>query len=275
MKVAGFALALSAVALAVAIIAPTQKSPPPQRAPARTDRVAVLEAQVAELTRQIAALKAERPKQLARDTSGSPVGLPRTDVDDEGSPPDVAKDDPALTEIVDDAVDRKTKQVLDELRIKANKKPAMDVFASTLELTPEQRADAERVIVDGQRQVYSILDTPTVDGTNLMDDLVEIVAKGIAQPGKDHGFGPWIGRILTEGFPGSDETYGARIESVKTAMRATFKRDWSEAQYREFEEWGVDPTEIQKVEGSPNEELERRVIERATRLGAKIPADDE
>jgi len=271
MRIAGVALVLSAVALAVAIIAPTRESPPPERAPMRTDRVAVLEAHVAELRLEVQSMKAEKAQRIGRDTSEPPAETRPTDVDDGGSPLAVARDDPALAEIVDDAVDRKTKQVLDELRIKADKKPAMDVFASMLELTHEQRAAAERVIVDGQRQVYTILDTPTVDGTNLLDDLIEVVAKGFAQPGKDHGFGRWIGRVLSEKIPRTDETYGARIESVKSAMRATFNRDWSEAQYKEFEEWGVDPTEIKKVPDSPSAELEKRVIERARTLGAEIP----
>ncbi len=254
------------------MIRPTQESPRPQRAPARTDRLAAAEAEIAELKREVASLKAGRPQPTARDISESLGRIPRAD--DGEIRPDVVQDDPALTEIVEDAVDRKTKQVLDELRIKANKKPAMDVFASALELTPEQRADTERVIVDGQRQVHAILDTPTADGANLMDELIEIVAKGFAQPGKDHGFGRWIGRVLSEEFPGTDETYGARIESVKNAMRATFKRSWTAAQYKEFEEWGVDPTEVKDVPGSPNKELERRVIERARRLGAEIPEQD-
>ncbi|MHC4136874.1 MAG: hypothetical protein ACYS0K_18100 [Planctomycetota bacterium] len=273
MRVAGVALALSVVALAVAVIAPTQESPPPQRAPMRTDHVAALETQVAELKREVESLKAEKAQRIGigRDTSRPLAETRPTDVDDGGSPPAAAKDDPALTEIIDDAVDRKTKQVLDELRIKADKKPAMKAFASALELTQEQRAAAERVVVDGQRQVHAILDTPTDDGTNLMDELVEVVARGFAQPGKDQGFGRWIARVLSEKIPGTDETYAVRIESVKTAMRATFKRDWSEAQYQEFEEWGVDPTEIQKVPGSPNELLEKRVVERARRLGAEIP----
>ncbi len=247
----------------------------------RTDRVAALEAQVAQLTREVESLKAEKPKWTGRDTSGSLSGTRRTDVDHVGSPPDVAEDHQALTEIIDDAVDRKTKRVLDELRIKAHKKPAMAVFASMLELTQEQRAAAERVIVEGQRQVHEILEMPTADGTNLMDDLVEIVARGIArgqgwqpEPGKDNGWGRFFARVVSEKIPGTDETYGARIESVKIAMRATFKRDWSEAQYREFEEWGVDPTEIEKVPGSPNEALGKRVVERAASLSAESPDDE-
>ncbi|MHC4548739.1 MAG: hypothetical protein ACYTEZ_08160 [Planctomycetota bacterium] len=273
MKSGVVALALSALALGAAVFSLTRESPPPGRAAPRTDRVAAVEAQVAELTRELESLKAQKSRPIRRDPSGGPSGTPHPDAGDFGSPSDVAEDDPALAAIVDDAVDRKTKRVLDELRIKANKKPAMDVFASMLELTDEQRAATERVVVDGQRQVHAILDTPTADGTNLMNGLVEIVARRIAEPGRDHGFGRWFARIASEKIPGMDETYGARIESVKNAMRATFKRYWSAAQYREFEEWGVDPTEIEKVPGSPNAELWMRIAERARTLGADIPDD--
>jgi len=179
--------------------------------------------------------------------------------------------DGALAAIVDDAVDRKTKQVMDELRIKANKKPDFKVFAKMLDLTVEQRAAAERVIIEGQRQTHEILNTPTDDGTNLMDQLVEIFARGIAEPGKDHGFGRWIGRIMGEKVPGTDITYATRIESVKKSMRTTFKRDWSEAQYREFSEWKVDPTEIENVPGSPNEALGERILDRVRTLGVDVP----
>ena len=273
MKSGVVALALSALALAAAVFSLTRESPPPARVSTQSSRVAVLERKVAELTRELGSLEVERPEPIARDAPGSPAGTPRTEVDDVGSPSVIAENDEALAAIVENAVDRKTKRVLDELRIKANKKPAMDVFATMLDLTPEQRAAAERVVVDGQRKVHAILDTPMADGTNLMDGLVEVVARGFAEPGKTPGWGPLFARIASEKIPGTDETYAARIESVKNDMRTTFKRDWSAAQYREFEEWGVDPTEIEKVPDSPNAELMRRIVERARTLGADIPDD--
>jgi hypothetical protein len=92
-----------------------------------------------------------------------------------------------LEAIVDDAVQRRTERALDELRVKANKKPAMDVFASTLELSEEQRVATERAVVEGQREVHAILDTPTSDGTNLMDQLVDVAARAIAAPTEDPG----------------------------------------------------------------------------------------
>ncbi len=265
MRVAGVALALSALALGVAVLALTRRPPEPPRAPARMDRVEALESQVAELRREVEILRIAPQERAGPGTVVLPL------VPDGPAP--AAERGEGLKAIVDDAVERKTERVLDEMRAKQDRKPAMDLFASTLELTEEQRALTERVVVEGQKEVHAILATPTYDGTNLMDQLVELAAKGIAEPGKDHGWGLWLARVLSEKVPGTDETYGARIETVKSRMRATFKREWSEAQYKEFETWGVDPTEIEKVPGSPNEALFKRVTERARALGADLPAD--
>jgi len=273
MRTGVVALALSALALGTAVVALTREGPQSQRVPLGLDRVAALEARVAELARDVEVLKAGRPGPARGDISDLPFVEQPADAGETAVRPDLAHGEEELKAIVDDAVERKTELVLDELRIKANKKPAIEVFASVLELTEEQRAVTERVIVDGQRQIHRILETPTYDGTQLMDQLVEIAARGIAQPGKDHGFGRWLGRVLTEQMPGTNETYGARIESVKNTMRAAFKREWSETQYREFEAWGVDPSEVEKVPGSPNEAVYKRIVERARALGADVPGD--
>lgn len=271
-RVAGVALALSAVALGVAVVALRREPPEPRRAQARTDRDDALESQVAELRREVEALKADRPERPGSGVAAPPL-VPRGAEEGEAAGHADTAGGEELKAIVDDAVQRKTERVLDELRVKTNKKPAMDAFASALKLSEGQRAATERVVVEGQQQVYAILGTPTYDGTNLVDQLVEIAAKGIAEPGKDHGWGLWLARVLSEKIPGTDETYGTRIESVKNGMRATFKREWSEAQYREFEAWGVDPTEIEGVPGSPNEALLKRVTDRARVLGAALPKD--
>jgi len=274
MRIGSVALALSGLALGLAVFALTREAPQAARASMRTDRVAALEAQIAQLRRDVAALREGRPEQATEDLPGLP-SMPRpVGTADSGRSREFADDDGELKAIVDDAVERKAEQVLDELRVKENKKPAIDVFAAALELSREQRAVTERVVVEGQRQIHRILEVPTSSGSNLMDDLVEIAARGIAEPGKDHGFGRWLGRVLTEKIPGTDQTYATRIEAVKTDMRAVFRREWSEAQYREFETWGVDPSEVQNVPGSPNEELAERIAERARELGAVIPEQD-
>jgi hypothetical protein len=274
MRVAGIALLLSAIALGLSVISLKREPPAPDRAPARNDRVADLEADVEALTREVEMLKVER----AARTQGSVPGLPDLPQgEDQGAKPLANANAPEgtgnLEALVDQAVEKKTEKVLDAMRVKANKKPPIDVFAAQLNLTDEQRAQTERIVVAGQQQLHAILSTPTYDGTNLLDQLVEIAAHGMAEPGKDAGFGLWLGRVLTEKIPGTDETYGTRIETVKKRMRAAFQKEWSDAQFKEFESWGVDPTEIEKVPGSPNEGLVKRITERARALGANLPKD--
>ena len=176
----------------------------------------------------------------------------------------------ALQALVDQAVEKKATQ-LQQMR---NKKPPIDAFAKTLELTDEQRRSVEREVRRGQREIAEILETPTDDGTVLMDDLVETLALGIA---KSAEAGPrwakFIGRVMAEKVPGTDETYGARIEAVKGTVRAAFKRDWSAKQYAAFEAWQMDPTEIQGIEGSAYKRVEARVMARAKQLGAELPDD--
>ena len=267
MKTGAVSLVLSAIALGVAGFTLTESPSESRRAPARTDRVAALERQVSDLAREVEFLKADRPDPIPRDSRDD---TPRREDDAPGL--EVLGND-TLTAIVDDAVERKAKQFAEEMAIKADKKPEIRVFSKMLELTPEQRAITERTVREGQLQVHEILNVPTQNGVNLMDELVEIVAKGYAQPGKDHGWGRWIQRVLSETIPGTDQTYGASIESIKRDMRTKFKREWSEAQYREFEAWKVDPTEIKDVPDSPNIALAERIKERARALGAVIPND--
>ncbi len=283
MKTGGIALVFSALALGLATYGVMRERPRRERAPVRErgtapdPRVTALQLQVVELMRKLDVLAqpgstGRRGSAGVNPADGMNPDEEQTDGDDPDGLSGTAGDNKALAAIVDDAVDRKTKRVLEELRVKANKKPGMKVFASALELTNEQREAAERVVVDGQRKLHAVLAIPTAGGSSLMDELVEIMARGIAQPGKDHGFGRWFARVASEKVPGTNQTYVAQIESIKTSMRTTFKRDWSKAQFKEFEEWGVDPTEIQNVPNSPNTELFRRITDRAKALG---PAPDD
>ncbi len=174
-----------------------------------------------------------------------------------------------LQELVAEAVEKKAAEYH---VMQTTKKPPIDLFAETLELTDDQRYVAEREIVGAQREIKGILEIPAADGTNFVDELVEVFAQGIAHPGENPGRGMlFFGRLLTEQVPGSNETYAVRIESVKERLRSTFRREWTDKQYATFEAWKMDPTEVEDIEGSPWKEVETLVIERAKALGADIP----
>ena len=70
----------------------------------------------------------------------------------------------------------------------------------------------------------------------------------------------------TETIPGTDVTYGARIESAKNEVREAFRSELTEEQYAEFEDWRMDPTEIQEIEDSPWADFEDRIAERVEDL---------
>ncbi len=153
-----------------------------------------------------------------------------------------------------------------------DKKPSIDVFAKTLDLTDVQRQDVEREVLRAQHDIAGILQVPMADGTQALEELVEVMADSLARPGKDPGRATRLfGRLMAENVPGSNETYAARVEAVKAELRASFRRNWTAKQYATFEAWQMDPTEVKGIENSPWKGLEARVIERARALGAKLP----
>ena len=262
-----FALLVAVVAIVVAVINKTPEAAAPSNTDARFD---ALEAQVARLSQAVMEMREERdtPPPLA---SGSRPGEADT-----LSPTAIGKEADANAEdrlkaMVSEAVDLKTKEVVEELENKDDKNPSLDVFAATLELTDEQRRAAEQEVIRGQREVFDILDIPTEGGANLMDELVEVVARSVAWPEKDPGWGKWLVRVITEKIPGTDETYATRIDAVKATVLDSFKRTFNEEQYAEFQKWGVDPIEIQDIPDSPGEDLESRYMDRARQLTAEFP----
>lgn len=177
----------------------------------------------------------------------------------------------ALRELVDQAVEKKAAQ----MRAMAVKKPTLDSFAEVLELDEEQREEVARDVVASQQEIRTILEIPAEDGTVFLDELVDILAGGIAKPGSGKERGAALfGRLMSEKVPGTDETYAMQAEAVKARLRASFQRAFNSRQYATFETWRMDPTEIKDIPGSPWKDLEGRVVERARALGAKLPGDD-
>ena len=277
-QVGFLALGVDVVALGVAAYGVSTRSSSP---PDLEQRLQGLEGELARL-----AARSARPPAVAPTLRGSDgpwaastpgdVRSPRPTSSAEASPLAAsagagAAPTEAIEALVDKAVEEKTREVVDALRLKENKKPPLTLFASTLELTPEQVADLQDQVRQGQFDLHAVLEIPMADGSVLMDELAEVVATGMARPGDGGGWPRFVGRVMSEKIPGSDDTYAVRIEAIKTRLRETFRRDWSAEQYAEFEAWGVDPTEIQGIPGSPNEALLERIRERARALGAKVP----
>jgi len=208
--------------------------------------------------------KAEGPAARIEATDGADAARAPTLTDVEGIP-----SPEQIQTLVDAAVEKKATQ----FRRMQDKKPSIDVFAETLALERGQREVVEEEVLRGQLEIQSILETLADDGTNFMDEVVEVMADGIAHPGENPG--QWqklFGRLMAEEFPGTDETYATRIEAVKKGVGQAFRRTLSDEQIATFEAWQMDPTEIQEIPSSPWKDVEARVIERARAMGAELPA---
>jgi hypothetical protein len=230
-------------------------------------RLGELERRVERMAEELEALRARGP-----GTEGPSVGA--TGIAGIG-PSSGGEDADRLKALVDDAVEKKARSVTEKLRKRQNRKPPIEDFVEVLDLTPEQRASIESEVIRGQREAYAILETPTSDGRNLFDELVELSAASIARPGKDPGWGAWFVRVMSEKVPGTDETYATQVENVKKAMRSEFRRVFTKEQSAEYDSWQVDPLEIRDVRGAPMEQLEKRIVERTREMGADLPEDEE
>ena len=247
------------------------------------ERIAALEERVERLQRQGEDRRADAAPSL---TSG--ISIPtRTQAPAEGSAVDVvaeggetggptsAQEGPITEAAVQTLVDKAVQKKAAQMRTMRNKKPSLDAFAKVLELTEAQRAAAERQIAQSQHDIRSILETPADDGTVFLDEVVETMALGMAKPGQARAaWGKLIGRLTSEKVPGTDETYAVRAEAVKSRLRESFQRDWSKQQYATFEEWKMDPTEVQGVENSAWSDLQEVIVARARELGAETPGDE-
>jgi hypothetical protein len=286
--VTGFALLLSVVALGAAGYLVLEDRPGTGDLEGRLD---ALEARLIDIERAVAEagrtrtegprLATTEPREGDADAAGAPgsaavdapagagVSRPARGVG-ENPAAGVARPAGDIQELVDAAVEKKAAQI----QVMRNKKPHIDVFAKMLELTDVQRLAAEEDIVRSQQQIKEVLEIPTDDGSVFLDEVVEVLARGVAEPQQAQGrLMKLFGRLMAEKVPGSDQTYAVRIEGIKDSLRQTFQRNWTEKQYATFETWQMDPTEVKDVPGSPWKDVERQVIDRAKALGAEIPEE--
>ena len=254
--------------------APVDLSPIVDRLQALEDRLDVIELRLAERPPLAASSSMEQSlvKKVSPSLGSQAEGLDQEDVElahqlDTMEPSsDVAVLDTLKEEMqerVDAAVDKKAT----EFMIKMNKKPEFDDFAQVLELTDHQRWAIEKEVIAGQEAKREILETPMLDGTNFVEEIVEAWAQSSVNPGREGGRAKAIyGRLWSETFPGSTETYAERMDAAEDSVRDAFRRELNDDQYAEFEDWGLDPTEVQGIAESPWRDIKDRVGERAQEL---------
>ncbi len=228
-------------------------------------RLEAVEEDVARVDRVVTA-KEKEPDVPGLEGRPSLPSMPSPDPEGESEAEAAAR----IAALVDVAVEKRT-ALYEAMK---NKKPSLDAFAKALELTAEQRAATEAEVLRGQREIKALLETVSDEGTNFKEELVEVLATGMAKPGQGGArWGKLFSKLVTEMVPGTDQTYAEAANAVKQSVREGFRRHMDERQYARFEAWQMDPTEVQGIPGSPWEELQPLIVERARELGADIPDD--
>jgi len=254
--------------------------------PDRTDQIEALEHRIEALEDRIAELTSgpAAADPAAHPTERQEDPVERTLADAAAQPPPetiaplvmarlqhveraVAETDRTLSTTIEERVEEAVDEKISKLELKQNLKPPLADFAEVLELDESQQGAVEDVIWLGQDSVRAILETPTADGSVLVDGLVEALAYGkVGHPEAGRIFMEWVGQVMNTQIPGSDDTYGWRIEAAKKDVREALRRELTEEQYAEFERWNVDPTEVQEIQDSPWTDIGERIEQRALEL---------
>lgn len=278
----GAAFVLSGGLVIHALLSPAPEVPEVSPPAARSSELSALQAKVDALQARVATLEAEAlkpPSAPSAPTSQAPAprgaeaasaGGPSAAATNSGAPTPPARrasgqEAQAVLAKVDERIEVAVDQKLEEIKLKWNKKPALETVAKLLELDERQARVVEEKVREGQKEIRAILDQPTTSGANLLDELVNAMAHG-QRPEAGALWGRWFGRLQSEQVPGTNLSYAARLEEAKASVRKGFREVMSPEQYQEFEEWAFDPTEVQGISESPWEDFGERVAARSAEL---------
>ncbi|MHC4821178.1 MAG: hypothetical protein ACYTDX_05605, partial [Planctomycetota bacterium] len=168
---------------------------------------------------------------------------------------------PVVEGLVKEALES-SRQENDPFGEQDKKKPPLDQFVALLDLGPVQKDVVQRAVREGQEQTIALLRTPMSDGSVPLERLMNLFIDPPESPEKQRAaMLDLFGTLATENYPGSDETYGTRLEAVKKRTSETFKRHFTAEQSKEYDRMGQDPLEIQ-IPDSPWGEVFKEAMER-------------
>jgi len=153
---------------------------------------------------------------------------------------------------------------------KLGKEPPLAAVVAQLDLDEIERDALEDVLRQKKNDMMTLLQTPRMDGTNMLDEfgdeLIKIMTAG--EPDEEKArqtFVKFFGRLAAERVPGSEKTYLAEIIRMQEETRRGFKQALSKDQFRSFEALGIQNAMDIKI---PNEPIEMYLQQRMQASGA-------
>jgi hypothetical protein len=185
--------------------------------------------QIARVERKSAEAK---PVPAAAPPAGRPGALPTF----------VSEED--IQKIVDEKVEEKLQARGDARKgagpIGGDRKMALHDMAKELALDPKVQARVAEVANTAKKEIFEIIKTPRPDGTNVADELIDVMLKG--DPAAAQQF---LKRLLVEKIPGTQTTYVAGVGAVQDRAREFLSAAMGPDAYGRFEHMNLKPENIE------------------------------
>ncbi len=116
-------------------------------------------------------------------------------------------------------------------------KAPIDELTEELSLDETQQERAKQIFDRAKDEMYALLKTTRLDGGSLLDDLADDLAQG---GDIQETFGRFIGKLISDRVPGTDDTYLAHILESRRGLEGELGTHLSDEQMVEFRRLRVD-----------------------------------
>jgi hypothetical protein len=121
-----------------------------------------------------------------------------------------------------------------------DRKMALHDMAKELGLDPKVQGQVAEIANTAKREIFEILKMPRADGTNVADELIDVLLKG-DQAGAQQLFQ----RLVTEKIPGTQTSYLAGVGAAQDRARGLLAAAMGPDAYGQFEHMSVHPENIE------------------------------
>ena len=121
-----------------------------------------------------------------------------------------------------------------------DRKMALHDMSKELALDPKVQARVAEIANGAKKEIFEIIKTPRADGTNVADELIDVMLKGDQAAAQQ-----LFKRLFTETIPGTQTTYLAGVGTVQDRARQLLATAMGPDAYGRFEHMNLKPDNIE------------------------------
>ena len=120
-----------------------------------------------------------------------------------------------------------------------DRKVPLEDLAADLNLAPQAKAEVSNISDQTKRQIFDLLRSPRVDGTNIADEILDAFTGG-----ERDKIGAIFVKLFSERIPGTEDTYASGIGVIQDRARLNLRGVMGDATYEKFEGMNLKPENI-------------------------------